>query len=62
MKVSTHVILQVLGLIISVGTVVQNGAFVPTKYIPFVVLIVSAAQGLLAWFNHYYTPDGTKIA
>lgn len=61
MKVSTHVILQVLGFIVSIGTLVQNGSIVPSKYEPFVVGTVSLAQGIMAWYNHYYTPQGVKI-
>lgn len=59
MKVSTHVILQALGFVVSIGTLVSGQ--VPPKYQPYIVLVVSAAQGLLAWWNHYYTPQGTKI-
>lgn len=59
MKVTTHVILQVLGFIVTIGTVVSGQ--VPPKYVPYVVGIVSAAQGGLAWFNHYFTPQGARI-
>lgn len=61
MKIQTHIVLQALGVIISFGTILQGGTYIPMKYIPFVVLVVSAAQGLLGWVNHYYTPAGTKL-
>jgi hypothetical protein len=61
MKIGTHIVLQVLGIIISFGTILQSGTYIPMKYVPFVVLVVSAAQGLLGWIGHYYTPSGTKI-
>lgn len=54
---TVHTILQVLGFIVSAGTMATD--FVPTKYKPYVVLTVSAAQGALAWYNHNFNPDGT---
>ena len=60
MKVSTHVALQIIGFIISFGTMATN--MVPEMYQKYIVLVVSAAQGALAWFNHYYSPTGNKIA
>jgi hypothetical protein len=59
MKVGTHVLLQALGFAISFGTMATN--IVPPKAQPYIVLIVSASQGLLGWINHYYTPSGTAI-
>ena len=60
MKVWLHVTLQILGFVGSAGTLVLPQ--IPDKYKPFIVLAISAAQGLLAWFNHYYNPDGTPAA
>jgi len=59
MSVTIHVLLQVLGFIASAGVLLTNA--LPDKAKPFVVLTVSASQGLLAWYNHYYTPSGQKI-
>jgi hypothetical protein len=59
MKISTHVILQILLLIAQYGNLVMGMA--PPKVQPFVALALSAAQGALAWYNHYYTPQGAKI-
>lgn len=59
MNVYVHVLLQAAGVAVSYGTLATT--IVPDKIKPFVVLAVSAAQGLLAWYNHYYTPSGTKI-
>lgn len=55
-----HSILQVLGFVVSAGTMATN--FVPDKYKPYVVLVVSAAQGVLAWYNHSFNPDGTPAS
>lgn len=60
MTVTMHVVLQVFGFVIAAGTALTNA--VPEKAKPFVVLLVSAAQGALAWWNHYYDPSGKKIA
>jgi len=60
MPVWIHVVLQALGFIVSTGTVVTN--MVPPKYQPYVVLVISAAQGALAWYNHYYNPDGSHAS
>jgi hypothetical protein len=59
MKVSTHVIVQVLLMVVSIGTMVTGQ--VPTKYQPLIVGVVSLAQGVIAWINHYYTPSGTVL-
>lgn len=59
MKVSTHVALQIISFIISFGTIATN--VVPPNLQKYVVLAVSAAQGALAWYNHYYTPNGIAI-
>lgn len=59
MKVTLHVVLQALGFIASAGTMLTN--VVPPSAKPYVVLAVSAAQGALAWWNHYHTPDGKLI-
>jgi flagellar biosynthesis protein FliR len=59
MTVTVHVILQILGLIVTFSTLVTS--VVPTNVKPFVILAVSLAQASLAWYNHYYTPAGTKI-
>lgn len=60
MNVYLHITLQVLGFIVQFGTVATN--IVPPKIQPFIILIVSAAQGGLAWFNHYYSPSGIRLA
>jgi hypothetical protein len=57
MKVWLHITLQALGFVVSAGTMMTN--VVPPKYQPLVVAVVSFAQALLAWYNHYFNPDGT---
>lgn len=57
---TVHIILQALGFIISAGTMATS--IVPAKYQPYVVLVVSAAQGALAWYNHNFNPDGTPAS
>jgi len=59
MKISTHLILQILLFVTQYGNIASG--YVPMKYVPIVALIVSGAQGALAWYNHYYTPTGIKI-
>jgi hypothetical protein len=59
MKVSTHIIVQVLLMVVSIGTMVTGQ--VPAKYQPLIVGMVSLAQGVIAWINHYYTPSGTVL-
>ena len=59
MKTWLHVLFQALGFIVSAGTLLTSA--VPPKVQPYVVLAVSAAQGLLAWYNHYFTPGGQRI-
>jgi hypothetical protein len=60
MKVLTHVILQGLALAAQYGNLATN--VVPVKYKPLVTVGITAAQGILAWYNHYYNPDGTPAA
>jgi hypothetical protein len=59
MKIWLHVVLQVLGFIAQYANLASG--VVPAKYQPFVALAVGLAQAILAWFNHYYTPDGQPI-
>jgi hypothetical protein len=59
MKVSTHVIVQVLLMVVSIGTMISGQ--VPVKYQPLIVGLVSLAQGVIAWINHYYSPSGTVL-
>jgi len=59
MKVSTHVIIQILATIIQVGNMVLP---IAGKYQMYVTLIVSLAQAGLAWYNQYFNPDGTSAS
>lgn len=45
-----HILLQVAGVTVSVGTVAAN--VVPVQYKALVVAIVSAIQAALAVYNH----------
>jgi hypothetical protein len=60
MKVSLHVIYQIFSTVVSVGALLSPS--VPEKAKPYVVLVVSLAQGFVAWYNHYYNPDGTPAS
>jgi hypothetical protein len=62
MTVRIHAILQVLGVLISAGTLLQNGSYIPVKYEPIIVLAVSTLQGIVGLINHYYAPSGVKIS
>ena len=59
MKLSTHLVLQILMMIVQYGNLASG--FVPPKAQPFVALAVGAAQGGLAWYNHWYTPSGKAL-
>jgi hypothetical protein len=60
MNVALHIFLQALALVMQYGNLAFN--VVPAKYKPVVTLIISGAQGGLAWYNHYYTPAGVPIS
>lgn len=60
MKLSTHIILQVLGFAIQIGNLVSG--VVPPKAQPYVLLVVSLAQAGLGWYNHNFNPDGTPAS
>lgn len=57
MRQSIHLVLQAIGFLINILTFATN--VVPAKYQPYVVATVSLLQGLLAWYNHNFNPDGT---
>jgi hypothetical protein len=59
MKIQTHVVVQALLMVISIGTAVSGQ--VPAKLQPWIIGVVSLAQGIIAWVNHYYTPTGAVI-
>ena len=59
MKISTHLVVQVLLFIASVGTMASGQ--IPPKYQPYIVGVVSLTQGIVAWINHNFTPSGNPI-
>lgn len=59
MKVSTHLVVQIILMAVSVLTMVSGQ--IPAKYQPYVVGAASLLQGIVAWINHYFTPSGTPI-
>ena len=59
MKIQTHVIVQVLLMVVTIGTAISGQ--VPPKLQPWIIGIVSLAQGIIAWYNHYFTPSGTIV-
>lgn len=59
MTITAHSIAQVLAMILQALNLFAG--IVPVKYQPFVALGIALVQAALAWYNHYYTPQGTKI-
>ncbi len=57
MKIWLHTLIQVLAFALNIATLLTN--IVPPVARPYLVLVVSAIQGFLAWYNHQYNPDGT---
>lgn len=55
-----HWVYQVLALILQ--AVNAYGAMVPAKYQIWVAFALGLAQSSMALYNHYFTPDGKRIA
>lgn len=59
MKISTHVIFQLLAVVLQVLNFTSG--VVPPHYQPYVMVVISVLQSALAAYNHYFTPNGTPI-
>ena len=57
MKISTHVIFQLLAVVLQVLNFTSG--VVPPHYQPYVMVVISVLQAALAAYNHYFNPDGT---
>lgn len=57
MKLYVNLLVQSLSFVINGATLLTN--IVPMKFKPYLVLIISAAQGVISWYAHQYNPDGT---
>ena len=57
MKIWLNLLVQALGFVVNAATLLTN--IVPAKFKPYLVLIISAAQGFISWYAHQYNPDGT---
>ena len=60
MKLSTHLLLQFLMLIVQYGNLASG--LVPANTQKWVMLGVALAQAGLGWYNHNFNPDGTAAA
>lgn len=57
MTVKMHLLYQ--GLTLGAHAVNLFSGVVPAKYQPFVSLALALVNAGLAWYNHYFNPDGT---
>lgn len=60
MKLRTNLIFQGLGVLIQVLNYISG--IVPAHIQPYVMLVVTVAQALVAWRVHWFNPDGTSVA
>lgn len=61
----SHGLLQlILGALQSLNVADMTGYlnFIPPKYSAILILVLTLVQGLVAWYNRYYNPDGTPAA
>lgn len=62
MNLTTHLSLQATLLALLTALTKYGDALngiIPAKYQPYLQLVIGLAMSGLAWYNHYYNPDGS---
>jgi hypothetical protein len=60
MTSATHWVAQVLAMLLQILNMASG--IVPAKYQPWVAFAIAVVQAGMGLYNHYFTPQGTRIA
>ena len=59
LKLSTHLILQALAMLLQIATQLQVGHVFPAEFAPSIAVLVGLAQAVMAAIAHFSNTNGT---